>query len=172
MSRLAKLLLIATSLSPLLGAVGVNKLAHHEQMGWAWIATTIFLTLCCWGLLTHLSRSLSKNTFTVKEFESQDKEVLVFLLTYLLPFLSSEKLSFTGEWFTGAYIIGIIFLSLMHADAFHFNPVMSLLKYHFYSVKGSDDLRYLLITKDYIRRPGQQLKTVSLAHNIKLQVTE
>ncbi len=172
MSRFAKLMLIATSLSPLLGAVGINKLANGDDYWWSWLLITALLAFICWGLLTTLSIRLSKNTFTVKEFESQDKEVLVFLLTYLLPFLSSDKLSFKGEWFTGSYIIAIILFSLMHADAFHFNPVMSLFGYHFYKVKGTDGLSYLLITKNQIRRPGSSLETVSLAHNIKLQIKD
>lgn len=170
MNHFTKLLLIATSLSPLLGAVAVNQWANGESKWWGWVLATILLVFICWGLLVILSRKLSKNTFTVQEFESQDKEVLVFLLTYLLPFISSDKLSFTGEWFTGGYIIAIILISLMHADAFHFNPMMSLMGYHFYSVKGPDNLSYLLITTDPIRRPGKPLDTVSLAHNIKLQV--
>lgn len=172
MNRLAKFLLIATSLSPLLGAVAVNKWANGEADWFWWLLATVGLAFCCWGVLVSLSRSLSKNTITPAEFESQDKEVLAFLLTYLLPFISSDKLSFTGEWFTGAYIIAIILFSLMHADAFHFNPVMSAFGYHFYSVKCADGLSYLLITKDPIRRPGQPLNTVALAHNIKLQVKD
>lgn len=172
MNRFAKLLLVATSLSPLLGAVAVNQWANGgRDWGW-WLLAAAALAACCWSLLASLSRSLAKNSFTPRQFESRDKEVLVFLLTYLLPFISSEKLAFTGEWFTGAYIIGIILVSLMHADAFHFNPVMSLLGYHFYTVKGADELSYLLITTDPMRRPGQPLTTVSLAHNIKLQVKD
>lgn len=170
MNRLAKLLLVATSLSPLLGAVAVNQWANGgRDWGW-WLLATVALAAGCGGLLASLSRSLARNTFTPQQFESRDKEVLVFLLTYLLPFIASDKLAFTGEWFTGAYIIGIILLSLMHADAFHFNPVMSLFGYHFYTVKGGDDLSYLLITTAQMRRPGQPLTTVALAHNIKLQV--
>lgn len=172
MSKFAKLLLIATSLAPLLGAVAVNQWATGEKKWWWWVVATVLLTLACWGVLALFSKKLQRNSFTVTEFESQDKEVLVFLLTYLLPFISSNKLSFTGEWFTGIYIIAVIMFSLMHADAFHFNPLMSLFGYHFYSVKGSDGLRYLLIATDPIRRPGQPVDTVSLAHNIKLQVTK
>ena len=172
MSWFAKLLLIATSLSPLLGAVAVNKYANGDPYWWSWILVTVLLGLICWLLLFYLSRSLSKNTFTIGEFESNDKEILAFLLTYLLPFISSDKLSFTGEWLTGVYIILIILVVLMHADAFHFNPVMAILGFHFYSVKDGDGLSYLLITRDPIRRPGKAIRTVSLAHNIQLQVKE
>ncbi len=170
MNRLAKLLLIATSLSPLLGAIGIGKWAKREGgHGW-WILSALLLAFVCRGLLAVLSVRLSKNSFTPQEFQSQDKEVLVFLLTYLLPFISSDKLAFTDEWLVGVYIVGIVLLSLIHADAFHFNPVMSLFGYHFYSVKGTDGLPYLLIATDQIRRPGHAMSTVALAHNIKLQI--
>ncbi|EDM28287.1 hypothetical protein LNTAR_10241 [Lentisphaera araneosa HTCC2155] len=170
MNTFAKLLLIATSLSPLLGAVAINKWAT-KQAYWQWLVIALLLILICWGLLTYLrTKGPGINTFTIKEFESKDKEMLAFLLTYLLPFISSDKLSFTGEWFTGAYIIGVIFFTLAHANAFHFNPVMGFLGFHFYSVKSDDGLSYLLITKNEVRTPNSNIDTVEIAHNIRIEV--
>ena len=42
------------------------------------------------------------------------------------------------HWLTGAYVLVIILLVFTHARAFHFNPVMGLLGYHFYSLKNGD----------------------------------
>ena len=43
MSKFAKLLLIATSLSPLLGAVAVNQWATGDVNWWKWILATLVL---------------------------------------------------------------------------------------------------------------------------------
>jgi len=170
LNTFAKFLLVSTSLSPVLGAVAVNQFARDEPWaGWApWLAVALLLIFLCWALLLYASKNAQKHLFTIKEFERNDQEVLAFLLAYLLPFVSSENMAFTGEWLTGAYILGVIFLVIAHAGAFHFNPVMGLLGYHFYAVKNNDGVSLLLISKAELHRPGEDVQTVRLAHHIYL----
>lgn len=170
LNSLAKFLLVSTSLAPVLGAVAVNQFAHHEHWtGWgAWLGAALLLVFLCWAMLRYAAKNSQKHLFHIKEFERNDKEVLAFLLAYLLPFVSAENMAFTGEPLTGAYILGIIFLVFAHAGAFHFNPVMGLLGYHFYAVKNGDGVSHLLISKDELRRGGKDVQTVRLAHGIYL----
>ena len=174
LNTFAKFLLVSTSLSPLLGAVAVNQISRGvSPMQWgAWLAVALLLVFVCWALLIYASKNSQRHTLQIKEFERDDKEILAFLVTYLLPFLSTDKMGFAGSWLTGAYILGIIFLVIAHAGAFHFNPVMGLLGYHFYAVKNHDDVSLLLISRDELRRPGQEVQTVRLAHNIYLHAGE
>lgn len=171
LNTFARFLLVSTSLSPLLGAVAVNQFARGEAaIRWgAWLAVALLLVILCWALLRHAAKNAQRHQFHIKEFERNDKEVLAFLVTYLLPFLSTEKMGFAGDWLTGAYVLAIIFLVIAHAGAFHFNPVMGLLGYHFYAVKSEDGVGHLLISKDELRRPGRNVQTVRLAHGIYLQ---
>ena len=157
-------------MSPVLGAVAVNQFAHHKHWTrWgAWLAAALILVLLCWALLQYAAKNAQRHLFHIKEFERNDQEVLAFLLAYLLPFVASENMAFTGDWLTGAYILGIIFLVIAHAGAFHFNPVMGLLGYHFYSVKNGDGVSHLLISKQELHRPGKDLRTVRLAYHIYL----
>jgi hypothetical protein len=170
LNTFAKLLLVSTSLSPLLGAVAVNQLANGEPaVRWgAWMAVAVLLVVLCWGLLRYAAKNAQRHDVHIKEFERDDKEVLAFLVTYLLPFVSTDKMGFAGEWLTGAYVLGIIFLVVAHAGAFHFNPVMGLLGYHFYAVKNADSVSLLLISKSELHRPGKDVRTVRLAHKIYL----
>lgn len=170
LNTFAKFLLVSTSLSPLLGAVAVNQFAKGEpatRYG-VWLAAALLLVFLCWALLHYAAKNVQKEAYRVKEFERDDKEVLAFLLTYLLPFLSTEKMAFSGDWLTGAYVLLIIFLVIAHAGAFHFNPVMGLLGYHFYAVKNEDGVSHLLISRQELRRPGQDVQAVRLARNIYL----
>jgi len=167
----AKVLLVATSLSPILGAITVNQISLGKPVCiWApWLVSAIGLVAVCWLLLRYAQRAAQMTLVRIAEFESNDTEVLAFLLAYLLPFISSKDMAFDGQWLTGAYILGIIFMVIAHAGAFHFNPVMGLLGYHFYRVKNADGVSILLISKDELRRPQQDVETVKLANNIFLQ---
>ena len=170
LNRFAKFLLVATSLSPILGAVAVNQYSLGKPVSsWlSWLVVALLLVLICWGLLHYSARNAQKHTVRITQFESNDKEVLSFLLAYLLPFISSKDMAFEGQWMTGAYIIAVIFLVIVHAGIFHFNPVMGLLGYHFYGVKNDQGVALLVISKGELRRPGIDVETVRLAHNIYL----
>lgn len=174
LNTFARFLLVSTSLAPVLGAVAVNQIAHREPwLSWgAWLGAALLLVFLCWAMLHYAANNAQKHDFHIKEFEQNDKEVLAFLLAYLLPFVSQENMAFTGEWLTGAYVLGIIFLVIAHAGAFHFNPVMGLLGYHFYGVKNGDGVSRLLISKNELTRPGKELRTVRLAHGIYLDTGE
>lgn len=170
LNNLAKFLLVSTSLAPVLGAVAVNQFAHHEPWTrWgAWLGSALLLVFLCWAMLRYAAKNSQKHLFHIREFERNDKEVLAFLLAYLLPFVSAENMAFTGDWLTGAYILGIIFLVIAHAGAFHFNPVMGLLGYHFFAVRNGDGVSHLLISKNELRMPDRDLQTVRLAHGVYL----
>lgn len=168
----AKFLLVSTSLSPLLGAVAVNQIARGEVwQHWApWLIVALLLIFLCWAVLWYSAGNVQQEVFKVKEFEQNDKEALTFLVTYLLPFLSSEKMGFVGDWLTGAYVLLIIFWVVAHAGAFHFNPVMGLLGYHFYAVKNNEGVSCLLISSTELCRQGVELQSVRLANQIYLHI--
>jgi drug/metabolite transporter (DMT)-like permease len=170
LNSLAKFLLTATSLAPILGAVAVNQFSQGKPWtDWAiWLAIGLSLTLICWGLLVYSANNIQTETITISEFESEDKEVLAFLLAYLLPFISAQDMSFTGDWMTGLYILVIIFIVITHAGAFHFNPVMGLLGYHFYSIKKDSGMPVIIISKRELNSTGIEITSVKLSRNIYL----
>ncbi len=175
LNAFAKFLLVSTAMSPILGAVAVNQFAHgnHWTRCCLWLVAALLLVFACWMLLRYAAKNAERNLLHIKEFDRKDHEVLVFLLTYLLPFVSAKNMMFTDDWLTGAYILGIIYLVISHAGAFHFNPVMGfVLRYHFYAVKNDLGGSHLLISKKELRRPGEYVQTVKLAHNIRLQIRE
>lgn len=170
LNQFARFLLVATSLSPILGAVAVNQYSLGKPViSWLpWLVVALLLVLICWSLLQYSAQNAQKQTLRIAQFESNDKEVLAFLLAYLLPFISSKDMAFTGQWMTGIYIFAVIFLVIVHAGIFHFNPVMGLLGYHFYGIKNDEGVALLVISKSELRRPGMDVETVRLAHNIYL----
>ncbi|ROO29758.1 hypothetical protein SAOR_02800 [Salinisphaera orenii MK-B5] len=117
-------------------------------------------------MLRYAAENIQKQRYCIQAFERNDREMLAFLLAYLLPFVSADNMTFNGQWLTGAYVLGVIFLVVSHAGAFHFNPVMGLLRYHFYAVRNQDGVTHLLISRAELRRPNTEIETVRLAHNI------
>lgn len=170
LNKFAKFLLVMSSLSPMLGAVAVNQFALGKPWcGWLpWVVIALLLVFTCWGLLHYASKNAQKHKLKVEQFEDNDKEVLAFLLAYLLPLVSVKDTVAEIHWLTGTYVLVIILLVFTHARAFHFNPVMGLLRYHFYSLKNSEGVSLLLISRSELKRSGRELDTVRLAHNIYL----
>ena len=175
LNRRAKFLLVATSLSPVLGAVAVSQFELCESWkSWEWWLVAVgalVLPVLCWALLMYAKKHAPKQLFYIREFERKDQEMLVFLFIYLLPFIRSANPTFASEWLTSLYVLSIIIIAIAYADAFHFNPVMRLLfGYRFYAAKDRDGISSLLISKRDLRRPGQEVQTVRLAWNVYLYI--
>lgn len=172
LSIITKCLLVSTSLSPVLGTMAVNQYERGEPWtSWTcWLAIAFLLVALCWALLKCAAKKAQKHTLFIQAFERKDQEVLTFLFIYLLPFLRPGGSTFASECITTVYILVIIILAIAHAGAFHFNPVMRLFGYRFYAVKTKHGVSNLLISREDLRRPGQEVQTVSLDWNVYLQV--
>lgn len=168
----AKCLLVLTSLSPVLVANAINQFERGEP--WIsyiwWLIVALVLVLFCWGLLRYAANKAEKYEFHIKEIERNDQELLAFLLVYLLPFVTSENLSFASQILTSVYVFSIIVIAIAYAGAFHFNPVMRMFGYRFYAVKNHYGVSTLLISKTDLRRPDTKLLTVRLAWDVHLHV--
>ena len=163
----AKSLLASTSLSPVLFALAITSIEHNEPWTcWIWLVlVAVVLVVICWALLRYQARNGQKETISIREFERKDQEMLVFLFIYLLPFLRSVDPVFSPQWLTGGYILIVIILAIADTGAFHFNPVMRLLRFRFYSVRTQDGLSSLLISRKELRRVSE-IETVGLGRNI------
>lgn len=174
LNRVARFILVSTALSPVLGAVAINQIGlKKDWKDWTpWLASAVALSVICWLMLTLVTQMGQAKDLMVKAFERDDKEVIGFLLAYLLPFLSSKDMVFEGQWLTGAYVLFLLVLVFAHSGALHFNPVMGLLGYHFYSVTDDGDGPKLFITKTELQQPGKIYRVVMLAPCICVHLPE
>lgn len=166
----AKILLVSTSLSPVLLVMAVNQAERHTPWTcWAWwLGPAIFLMILCWILLRNAEKKSQQHLIHIKEFERKDQEMLTYLFIYLLPFIRSENLAFAREWITSLFVVLIIIIAIVHVRAFHFNPIMRLFGYRFYAIKNLHGVSNLLISKEDLRRPDKEVQTVRLAHDVYL----
>jgi hypothetical protein len=160
----AKPLLVSTSLAPVLVAFGINAVAEGkspwEYLAW-FLASAILLALCL--LILRFSKTqLEKQNLSVTSIKNSDKEVMTFLLAYLLPLVPAHTLGFSGHVATGVFVFFMFFLAIYHSNAFDFNPLLGLCGYHFYEVQSADGMTFLLITKSPILKPAQVTEVVQL----------
>ena len=154
----------------MLGAIATIQVASRGPW-WhsaSWFGAALLLVFLCWGMLSYAATNAQKHQFRIDQFERSDQDIIAFLLAYLLPFIATDSIAFTKGWLVGAYILGLISLVIAHAGAFHFNPVMWLLGYHFYAVKDADGMPHVLISRCRLSSAGVSVETVRLADNIYL----
>ena len=168
---LTKFLLVSTSLSPVLGAMAISQ--FERGCPWTtwiwWLIAAIFLVFLCRCLLKYSAVTLQDDELTITEFERKDFEILTFLFIYLLPFIRSDHVTLENQWLTAVYVVSVIIVAIVYANAFHFNPVMRLFGYRFYSVKDGKGMSNLVISKtDLQRHQTKCIPIVELATNVYL----
>lgn len=122
------------------------------------IAIAGLIAAICWGLLRYSKRRLNKVSFPVCEVKAVDNEVVAYIVTYLFPLVApADGVGLFGQ----ALIVLILGVVLATSNAFTFNPVLTLLGYHFYEVKTEAGVTYLLVSKNDIT-DVKSIKTVGL----------
>jgi hypothetical protein len=164
LSAVAKPILVSTSLAPVLIAFGINGVAEgkgpFEYV--SWFAASLVLLGLCLMILWFSKTQLEKQNLEIKSIKNSDKEVMTFLLAYLLPLVPAKTLYFGGHVATGIFVFCMFFLAIYHSSAFDFNPLLGLCGYHFYEVQSADGMSFLLITRSPILKPEQVTEVVQL----------
>jgi hypothetical protein len=112
--------------------------------------------------------SLPEETLSTTKVKTADKEVLAFLIVYLLP-LFTKDLVFAGDLLTPAYVLAVIGFCVYHSNSFTFNPLLSMMGYHFYEVEIRDGMTFLLVSKQVLRRNDNAIRVRELADYIYLE---
>ena len=171
LNKPAKIMLVATSLAPVLGAFGMISYSstHSIWIAAQWFLCAILLLLLCWLVLLFAERKGERESVTFRSFRNVDREVLTFLLIYLLPLIAKDSLP-AFQIPVAVYVFLVIAWAVYHSNAFFFNPLLGLLGYHFYAVESRDGVPHVLITRDTIRVPSATLEVIQLFDHTYLMV--
>jgi hypothetical protein len=112
--------------------------------------------------MAYAARHGERQPFTMTKAKNSDKEVLTFLIAYLLPILTEHKFLFKDFGITTLAILVLLSISVYHGNAFDFNPLLGMCGYHFYEIEGADSLPYLLISRRSLKKPTGQVTVVQL----------
>jgi hypothetical protein len=169
-SSLAKLMLSLTAMSPVALTWAIADYGKQGYCARQLVAIGIaaLLTIGCVGLLHVACETLTKVTFVVEELKAVDNEVVAYIVTYLFPLVSpSGDISLPAQTF----VLVLLAFILSTSNAFTFNPMLSLIGYHFYEVKCSSGVSYLLLSKNNITDVKTIKKVGRLSKHLMLDLS-
>jgi hypothetical protein len=115
-----KLLLVSTAFAPVLLTSAIVSLTRGENLlGLCLLAITVALVAICIWIMNAATRRLPHNPVVLKSIKPADKELVGFVLAYLLPL--ARGTSFEGIPLLIA--LAVFFLVVMTSNAYHTNPL-------------------------------------------------
>ncbi len=165
------MILTATSLAPVLCAFGIAQLAQGKSFAetYGWFVLCGLLVLLAFLVIEFSKRHLAEETLKVKKVKGSDREVLTFLLAYLLPLIAKDSFDVSKNIFVSIYVFVIILVTVYHSNAFDFNPLLGIIGYHFYEVEAEDGMPFLLVTRRSVTKQAIDFKIVKLSDSIFLE---
>jgi len=155
---LPKFLLVATAFAPvMLTSAFVSWWKEREKIvngGWwaafpnAWpsmqwpIFGSLGLVIFCVVIMHLASKGLARHPVTIKSIKPADKELIGFVLAYLLPLARGTPF----EAYPLFVVLAVFFLVVMTSNAYHTNPLLGILGWHFYEVV-IEEVSYILVSR-------------------------
>lgn len=146
LNKAAKLALVSTSLAPICLTLWFVEFSQNWdwQQGWGYLLTALVLSGLCFGLVWLSARKLESLPVKIKAVKTVDKEIVGFLLVYLLPLINQSQNTISLPVLV--FIAVLFFFIVYNSHAYHFNPLLGFFGYHFYEVTIEGDITYVLIT--------------------------
>lgn len=171
LGSVAKVLLVSTAFAPVLLTLAFVRYVQGEiDARTAMYAGLAFaLMVACVLVLLAAKKALQVIPFSVDSIRTADKEIVAFVLSYLLPL---AKLAPTAvDWRVNFFVLGLLIVIVLTTHSYHFNPLLGLLGYHFYEVSTTDKVAFILITRKDMRNKAQITSVVQLTDYIVMEKT-
>ena len=172
LTYVARFLLASTSLSPVLLVVAIGE--FEAGLGWRvwlpWLVSCFALGALC-HIILHTAEYYAEcpPPIVIESIGNRDYDMVTFLFIYLLPLVRLEDATLFTSWTTGIAVFLLIVLSIVHARAYSFNPLMGLVfRYRFYSARTVDRISCLLISKTDVSE-SDKVHVVRLARDVYLR---
>ncbi len=162
---LARLLLTSTALAPVgFTYAWVAWLQGMPILAAALCISSLLLLFNCVLMIGSARRSLAASNFRAVSIEAADHENTAFLLLYVMPLFTSQFNTLNWKfWIPTIAMFGFITATGYN---YHFNPMLGLLGWHFYKVKSTEGVTFVLITKKHLRTAASELKVGQLTEYI------
>ena len=165
LSKFAKLLLTLTAIAPVLLTYSwVAIIERKLALAGVLIIGCVLLVLLCIALLCYANGNLERMNFEAVSVEVADRENMAFLLLYLLPLFTDKFANLNWHiWIPAMFVFGAVVAT---GYAYHFNPLLGLLGWHFYKVGTKEGIVYVLITKKQLRQATETVQVGQLTEYI------
>ena len=167
MSRYAKYALALTAFAPALFIYAVVSAVEGEICRAVWLALVVgVLVVICLELLDFTRNDVRSRSFHADGVESVDSEVFGFVLIYLLPLITRDLADY--NWAAWA-LIAVLFCAVVAiGQGYHFNPLLTVLGYHFYRVREEKGIPHILITRRRLYSARAELTVARLSDFVLL----
>lgn len=143
---LARLLLAATQLAPLLAAYAFVSYPVSKWFSVSCVVLAGVLAVLCKVILHFAIKDIQEEPLRIKSVKTADSHVLAYIVGYLYPLVYQQF----AEVRIGVliFVFVILLLVLYHSRAFYINPVLQMFyKYKFYEVVTRGDFTYVVVSK-------------------------
>lgn len=169
-NKLAKVLLVSTSLSPILLTFWFYDFSQEWDImeGWGYLVAASILAAFCLIIIKLAKNKLESFPIKIISAKTADKEVISFILVYLLPLINKTQNVINLPVLI--FVAILFFYITATSNAHHLNPVLNLFGYHFYDVTIEGGISYVLITKKNISNCKSITNVVQLSEYTILEV--
>jgi hypothetical protein len=169
LSIFARILLTITALAPVgLTYAWVAYMQSTHLTAIYILAGTGVAVAVCLLMIGQAKKSLAASNFKATSVEAADHENTAFLLLYVMPLFGSQFNTLNWQfWIPTIFIYGIITAT---GYSYHFNPLLSLMGWHFYKVDSTENVKFVLITKKHLRTASTELRVGQLTEYILLDL--
>lgn len=169
LSRLARLMLTATAIAPvLLTYAWVALQSGNSRMAVGLGFGCVALIIICWLLLRYARRNLERMSFKPVKIEAADRENIAFLILYLLPLFTAQFKD--SQWNIWIPVVLVFSAVVSTGYSYHFNPLLGLMGWHFYKAETEEGVTYVLITKRQLRKAKETVEIGQLTEYIVLDL--
>jgi hypothetical protein len=163
-----KFLLVSTAFAPVLVTYAIVSFTKGENLqGFSLLASAVLAVVVCLLVMRAAIVKLPPNPVILKSIKPADKELIGFVLAYLLPL--ARGTSFEGVPLLIA--LAVFFLVVMTSNAYHTNPLLGLLGYHFYEVV-IEEVGYVLVSRRNLHNTRSIKEVVSLTDYMLLDASK
>lgn len=118
------------------------------------IAIAIFITIAFVLSYSYGVKNLSKINISVSKVTPNDRPIIVFIISYILPFASIAFDAYNPVMFSG--IAALVYLAMINSNSIPANPLMFAVGFHFYDIESENGIgNYLLMTRKIIRNKDE-----------------
>ncbi|MEM5778053.1 MAG: hypothetical protein QXK49_00265 [Candidatus Aenigmatarchaeota archaeon] len=168
LSKLLQFLLAITSVSPIFITLWFIEFSKN----WFWgdglfyLALVVILTGMALIIINVSKSKLEKFPIKIKSLSPSDKEAISFIFVYLLPLIFTSAISV--NFYFLLFIVVLFFFSVFTTHIYHFNPILGLFGYHYYTITNEGDITYILMTKRTIRNTKEINKVAQISEYMLL----
>jgi hypothetical protein len=164
LSKLVQIILVLTSLSPVLLTLWFKEFKKKFIWfdGLIFLVLALLLILVLYFIIKIAHQKLEMIPIEIDEVSPADQESIIFIFTYLLPLLDIDISMML-------FLLTIFAIVIFTTNIYHFNPMLGILGYHQYEVTIKGGTTFILITKKTLVNTKQIKRVVQLTDYIILE---